>query len=101
MGGLPQPISTKPLTMQAAHRPSRRRLGASPGLPCVMTDRGCWCLAFKGFSAGQITEKTDFLRPVPTTPCDSDAIAAKAASAGDSVVLVPASAAAADWATGR
>ena len=52
----------------------------------------------------QITEKTDFLRPVPTTPCDSDAIAAKAASAGDSVVVVPTSTAAeaaAGWDAGR
>jgi len=48
----------------------------------------------------QITAKTDFLRPVPTTPCDSDAIAAKAASAGDSVVVVPTSTAA-DWDAGR
>ena len=54
--------------------------------------------------SGQMTEKTDFLRTVPTTPCDSDAIAEKAASAGDSAVVVPTSAAAetaADWAAGR
>ena len=45
---------------------------------------------------GQITEKTDFLRPVPllTELCDVDAIAAKAASAGDTAVVVPASTAA-------
>jgi len=48
----------------------------------------------------QITAKTDFLRLLPTTPCDSDAIAEKAASAGDSAVVVPTSAAA-DWAAGR
>ncbi len=44
----------------------------------------------------QITEKTDFLRTVPTTPCDSDAIAAKAASTPDSVTPVSAAAEVAD-----